>query len=730
MITLGKRHALVVSGWTTIGLSVAAPAHAQTTQLPEIVVTTPSPIVRRTQPGGPVTVVPPAAEPALPGTLPIVTDQFATVAVIPRDDIQRTQANNLGDVLFTRPGMTSSTFAPGASRPVIRGLDNYRVRVQENGVGVNDVSEFAEDHGVPIDPLSAQRVEVVRGPATLRWGSQAIGGVVNVDNNRIPTAIPFGGYSLMLQGAGITVDNGQEGAALLDVGKGNIALHADAFGRRADDYRIPGYPYLFPRAPAPLVFGRQPNAAMRSDGQAVGGSYVFDQGFFGVAVSQFNSFYRIPGIEAAETNTRIDLHQTKVTSKGEYRPLGSAVDAVRFWGGITDYKHDELANEGGFDGVQQSFTNKAQEGRVEVQLAPFDLRFAALTTALGVQGSHQELTSPGVAGALFDPNRTTAAAGFLFNELRFTDTLRMQLAGRIENAAIAGASPDFPADLVPDGSELASVARSREFTPMSAAAGLLKDLPLGLTGSVTAQYVERAPRAPELFSRGVHEATGTFDIGNSSLGIESARTVEVGLRRALGPLRFEATAYYTKFAGFIFRRLTGVTCGEDFESCGVEDELNQAVYTQRDATFRGGEFQAQADILPFKGGFFGIDSQFDIVRATFADGTNVPRIPPQRLGGGVYWRDTNWFARIGILHASAQHDVADNETPTDGYDLLKAEVSYTKRLKASGFGPQEVTLGVVGSNLLDDDVRNHVSFKKDEVLLPGRGVRFFASVRF
>jgi iron complex outermembrane recepter protein len=733
MFSCTRRGLLLGSSAVALLMTGGDGANAQT-QLPEIVVTTPSPIVRRApaRPSGPATVVPvtQAAEPVLQGTLPIVADQFATVTVIPGDEVQRTPANNIGDVLFTRPGMTSSTFAPGASRPIIRGLDNYRVRVQENGIGVNDVSEFAEDHGVPIDPLSAQRMEVVRGPATLRWGSQAIGGVVNVDNNRIPTAIPLGGYSLMLQGAGTTVDSGKEGAALLDVGKGNVALHADAFGRKADDYSIPSYPYLFPPDPAPLVFGRQPNSAMRSDGQAVGGSYIFDQGFVGVAVSQFNSLYRIPGIEATETNTRIDLHQTKVTSKGEFRPQASAVEAVRFWAGVSDYKHDELANEGGFDGVQQSFTNKSQEGRVEVQLAPFDLRFAALTTALGVQGSHQELTSPGLAGGLFDPNRTTAVAGFLFNEFRFTDTLRAQLAGRIENVSINGASPDFPADLVPDGSDLVSIGRSRDFTPMSAAAGLLKDLPFGLVGSITAQYVERAPRAPELFSRGVHEATGTFDIGNPNLTIESAKTVEVGLRRARGPLRFEATAYYTRFAGFIFRRLTGVMCGEDFASCGVEDELNQAVYTQRDAIFRGGEVQTQLDVLPYAGGFFGIDSQYDIVRATFTDGTNVPRIPPQRLGGGVYWRDANWFARVGILHAFAQNDIADNETPTDGYDLLKAEVSYTKRLKTTPVGPQEFTLGVVGTNLLDDDVRNHASFKKDEVLLPGRSVRFYASVRF
>ena len=260
-------------------------------------------------------------------------------------------------------------------------------------------------------------------------------------------------------------------------------------------------------------------------------------------------------------------------------------------------------------------------------------------------------------------------------------------------------------------------------------------MPWNLVGSVTAQYVERAPRAPELLSRGVHEATETFDIGNPNLKIEAARTVEVGIRRARGPFRFEATAYYTKFSGFIFRRLTGETCGEEVDTCtgapffGPGGDLNQAVYSQRDATFRGGEVQAQLDVAPLWGGIWGIDGQYDIVRATFADGTNVPRIPPQRIGGGVFWRDGNMFARVGLLHAFAQNDIAPVETPTNGYDLLKAEFTYTKRLQPTDFGPRAIVLGIVGTNLLDDDVRNSVSFKKDEVLMPGRGVRFFATLR-
>jgi iron complex outermembrane receptor protein len=737
--------------------SSIGPAPAQVA-LPEIVVTAPSPIVRRA-PVAPVvtTIAPPvpAPTPTLQGTLPIVADQFATVTVIPNPEILRTPAATLGDLVFAKPGMTGSSFAPGAaSRPVIRGLDNYRVRIQENGLAVNDVSEISDDHAVPIDPLSARQIEVIRGPATLRWGSQAIGGVVNVDNNRIPTTSPCrsnvlseasGKYPVKapsialqpghcvtgeLKGALTSVDKGLEGAVLLDAGNGPFAFHADAFGRRASDYRIPSYPYLFPPDPAPTVNGRQPNSAMRSDGQSVGGSYLFDGGFVGVAVTQFNSFYQIPGIEATETNARIDLAQTKYTGKGEFRPQSSVIDAVRFWLAATDYRHLELANEGGFDGIQQTFTNKAQEGRVEVQLMPFDLRFAALTTAFGVQAERQNLVGAGVTGGLFDPNNTRSVAGYLFNEFRFTGEFRMQTAGRIERVTVKGSSPDLPADFLPDGAELVAIERGPAFTPKSAAIGFLHDLPWGLVASLTAQHVERAPRAPELLSRGPHEASGTFEIGNPNLTIETAHSLEAGLRRAKGPLRFEATAFYTKYSGFIFRQFTGTRCGDDFDSCGVEDELAQVVYDQRDATFRGVEVASQWDVAPHFTGVWGIDGQFDMVRATFSDGTHVPRVPPMRVGGGVYWRDANWFARIGLLHAFPQNDIAENETPTTGYNLLKAELSYTKKLRQTGPGLHEVTVGIVGNNLLDDDVRNHVSFKKDEVLLPGRSARVFVSAKF
>jgi iron complex outermembrane recepter protein len=748
-------------------VSSAEQGHAQTA-LPEIVVTAPSPIVRRgpsppsrTAPPVPSDTAPsppPEPEPTLPGTLPIVTDQFATVTVVTNEELRRNAAATLGDVLFQKPGITGSSFAPGASsRPIIRGLDVNRVGIVENGVGGGGASDLGEDHYVPIDPLSTNQIEVIRGPATLRYGSQSIGGVVSGTNNRIPEALPcaVSAYapfpvkavaplpvagpcvSFETRGAMTTVDNGLEGAVLLDAGYGNFAVHADAFGRRSSDYRIPSYPYLF--EPGLPFNGRQPNSFARANGQSIGGSYFFDQGFVGLAVTQNNALYGIPTIEGAETNTRIDAHQTKVTTKGEWRSPVPFLDAIRFWGGHTDYKHDELgladAADPASDGIRQTFTNKEQEGRVEVQFAPTSLRLALLTTAVGVQAGHQELTAPGnppgPLSGLFDPNSNRRAAAYAFNEFQFSETLKAQIAGRIETVNLTGTVPDFLAG------DLNPIARDLWFTPKSASFGVIQGLPWDLVGSLTLQYVERAPRPAELFSRGPHDATATFDIGNPNLKIEVAESIELGLRRARGRYRFEATAYYTRFNGFIFRNLTGQTCDETILTCtgppffGDGTELQQAVYFQRDAIFRGGEFQSQLDVSPLWTGWWGIENQFDVVRATFTDGTNVPRIPPVRVGGGLFWRDANWLARVNLLHAFAQNDIAVNETPTAGYNNLRAEISYRWKPKPLlSVGISEMIVGIVGNNLLNDDIRNSVSFTKDQVLMPGRGVRLFANARF
>ena len=740
-----------VRGLLLAGASLAALDHGAAlaqTALPQITVTAPSPIRRAPKPADTAPAQPVIAQPAapspetMPGTLPIVTDQFATVTVVPNEEIRRNGSATLGDLLFDKPGITGSSFAPGASsRPIIRGLDVNRVRIQEDGIGANGASDLGEDHFVPVDPLTTDQVEVIRGPATLRFGSQAIGGVVETQNNRVPTFIPQRGISTEFRGAATSVDNGLNGAVLLDAGGGNFALHADAFGRKADDYRVPHYPYLNPPDPVtapnatqPGNFnGRQPNSSLHTDGQAIGGSYIFNGGFFGVALTQNDALYHIPGIDGENTHTRIDARQTKLLSKGEWRAPAGWIDAIRFWGGATDYKHNELGladpNDLSSDGVRQTFTNKEQEARVEAQLAPFDLRFASLTTAVGVQGGHQELTAPSPDNAgLWDPNTNHRVAAYIFNEFAFTPATKMQIAGRIERVDLSGMARSFDALGV-----MTSMPALPGYTPKSVSIGLIQNFAWDLVGSLTAQYVERAPKPAELFSGGAHDATNTFDKGNPNLQIEAAESLEAGLRRAKGPFHFEATVYYTKFKGFIYRQLTGNTCDADTGACGPGiDGPNEALYSQKDATFRGGEFQSQWDLAPIGSGFFGIEDQADFVRATFSDGANVPRIPPVRVGGGVYWRDPNWLLKVKLLHAFAHSDVAPiAETPTPGYDDLRAEISYTwKAVNPKPAELMEASFGVSGTNLLNRDIRNSVSYNKDEVLMPGANVRVFARVKY
>ncbi|WNV07084.1 TonB-dependent receptor [Tardiphaga sp. 709] len=645
-------------------------------------------------------------------------DAFQSTTLLTGDALQRTTSASIADLLATQPGVAASTFAPGASRPNIRGLDDYRVRIQENGIGSQDASDFSQDHQVPVDPLSADKIEVIRGPATLRYGNQAIGGVVNASNNRIPESLVPDNFSARIKGGGSSVDSSIDGAASIDASGSNVAIHVDAFGRSAGDYRIPGG-------------GVQANTRLRSEGQSVGGSYIFDGGYIGTAIQHITSLYHIPGIAESASRTRIDLEQTKVTSKGEWRAPTDGIAAIRYTFGVSDYKHGELGiGSNGVDGLQNTITNKEIEGRFELDHASVATPLGALTGSWGVQASNRKLATAGLLGGLLAPTNTDTAAGFVFEQLQLSDTLKFQAAGRIEHLSVSGMAPIFPSNFLPPPDTFSETAATRDFASKSFSFGLLKSLPWDMVANLSVQRAQRAPAAPELYSRGSDGASGTFVIGNPDLKIETAESVEVGLKRSSGQLRFEASLYYTRYLDFIFKQVTGNFCTDTFASCGATGPLLQVAYGQRDANFRGAELMAQLDVTPLSDGMLGIDTQFDVVRATFADGSNVPRIAPMRVGGGVWWRSAEWYARLGVLHAFTQNDIALNETSTAGYNLLKAEVSYTHTFAKVDGGLRDITFGVTGDNLLDEQVRNHISFKKAEVLQPGRGVRLFTSMRF
>ncbi len=673
---------------------------------------------------------PVAAPQVAPTATPrVATQPYAPLSTITSGEIQQTQTQNFGDIFFSQPGATSSTFAPGASRPILRGLSDDRIRVQENGLGTGDVAALSPDHAVPIDPLAIGKIEIYRGPSALRYGSQAIGGIVEAINNRIPTYAPWGGVAAEIKTGLNSVDNSWESALLLDAGSKNAAIHADISGRRASNYWIPSYPYLFPTDPPPVVNGRQPNSALTAESASAGGSWLFDGGYAGAAVTRFITDYQIPGLEASEKRAHIRLEQTKFTSKGEFRPSLSPIYAVRYWAGVTDYKHHEMGiNDIGFEQIAGTFLNREKEGKVEVETMSLSTPFGAWTSFFGAQGSHQQIDTSGEA--LLFPARTRSAATYWFNELAHAPVLRSQFAVRVENVKIDGTAVNFPANFLPPPDDPDSFARSVSFAPKSVSYSLIRDLPYDMQANFNLQRIERAPRAWELFAKGPHDATQTFDIGNPNLTIETASSAEIGLKRVLGNFRFDGKAYYTRFNNFIYQQPTGIYCGEEFATCGVETELLQTAIAQRDATFWGGELAWQWDVVPVGPGVFGVDGQYDTVRATFTDGSNVPRIPPQRLGGGAYWRSDNWFVRAGLLHAFAQYDLAPYETPTAGYNLVKAEIVNKQYWRDSPWGPVELTTGLVGNNLLDADIRNSVQFRKDEILLPGRSVKLYLNAKF
>ena len=690
------------------------------TQLPGVVVTTPSPVVAPRPAAapaqGPAATQLPTTPPAdIPSLTFIAPDAFVLLTIVTAREITATPGATLTDSLQYKPGIAGTTFAPGANRPVIRGLDSFRVRVQENGIGAHDVSAMSEDHAIPIDPYAADQLEVVRGPATLRYGSQAIGGVVNASNQRIPEFIPPRGFRAETRGGLTSVDNGADGAFKVTAGAGNFAVHADAFGRRTEDYDTP--------------HGRQLNSFVDSDGFALGTSLVGKDGYVGVAFVNFNSLYGIPGGEAAEEGKRIDVQQNKVLSKGEWRVRSHGIEAIRYWFGASSYAHNELLIPDGELEIGSRFTNREQEGRIEVQHQPVKTALGELRGAVGTQIGHRNVEGLSFEGdSLLDPARTNSVAAFWFEELQVTSRLRLQAAARIEQTKVDGTGLDFTDPLAP-----ALISEAPTFKPKSVSAGILYELPLSVVARVTAQHVERSPADAELFSKGAHEATGTFEIGNPFLTLEKANTYELGFKRAKGQLRFDASAYYTKFDGFIFKQATGETCEATLDSCtpaGGGGDLAQILFQQRNAIFYGAELLTELDVGRIHKGVWGIDGQYDFVRAWFDDAQNgnVPRMPPHRAGLGIYYRDANWYARTGFLHAFEQDKIGQFETPTAGYTLLNADLAYTYRRDGSGVIP-EVTVGIKGENLLDDDVRNSVSFKKDEVLLQGQNVRLYGIVK-
>jgi iron complex outermembrane recepter protein len=606
-------------------------------------------------------------------------DTPSIVAQVGRDDILQTSGGNLADALANVPGVAASGFAAGASRPIIRGMDGSRVKLVENGLGSSDVSDIGPDHGVPLDPLSTQSIEVVRGAATLRYGSQAIGGVVNVLNNRVPAALPGKTFSGEASAAYGSAANAGDGSLLADFATGPFAIHADAFYRTAGNYGTP--------------LGTQDNSFFIGNGFALGGSYFFGKdSHTGAALVQYDAKYGIPSDTAY-----ILMRQTKFLSRSSfgwgYEPLG----ALNLDASYANYSHEEKNPDGS---VNTTFKNKELNLRAEQvvgAIGPFS------SAAAGFEVQNRDYSAIGEDSAYLFPTVTTAMAGYVFAEAPLTAPLHLEFSARAENVHISGT----PAS---------GVAMERDFTPLSAAAGLLympaKWLKLGLTASTAG----RAPAQTELFSRGAHDGPGTFETGDPALKIERANALEGSVRLRFAKFTLDFSAWSSWFDNYVYGRLTGRSCDEDGNCVpGDANELRELLYGQQGAHFRGLEGKGRYLLFDGQPGALAVEFQGDVVRATLNGGGNVPRLPPWRLGGGLAWESDAFDAGVHVVVHGKQTSFGAFDTPTPSFTEVNVNLGWRP---APGY-----EIDLVGHNLTDAVERNAASFNKDEVVMPGRDIR-------
>ncbi|MBA3848854.1 MAG: TonB-dependent receptor [Opitutus sp.] len=601
----------------------------------------------------------------------------------------------IGDTLAGEPGISSSSFGPGASRPVIRGLGGDRVRVLQGGIGTLDASVVSPDHAVSVDPLLIDRIEIVRGPATLLYGGSAIGGVVNVIDARIPEELPArareGRTEVRLGGAA----NERAAAGLVTGKAGQFAWRLDGFTRRTDDVQIPGLlesdalRAAREAAGAPggarPVSGYLPNSATDTSGAGAAVAYHGARGHLGISYSGLDSLYGVPSraFEDGE-GVRIDLRQRRWDLHAEAHEPLPWLRVAKLQFGRADYRHAEL--EG--DEIGTRVGNRAYEGRIELLHTPL----AGLEGALGAQVSRSDFTAAGEE-AFVPSSVTTNQAVFLYEEVP-GKALTWQFGGRVERQKIAPAA----------GTGLAS----RTHTSSSLSAGAIWKLPATTSLAVSLSRSERAPNAQELFADGPHAGTGSYEIGDASLGRERAHGIDVSLRKRTGGLTGVATAFATDFDGFIFEEPTGA------ELAG----LPVYRFVQNDARFRGAELELIAhlhDAAPHQ-----VDLRLvtDTVRATNrTTGQPLPRITPTRLGAGIDYRHGALSASLDVRQGLRAKRLAPGELPTPGYTQVNLAAAWRFKL-----GPTDGEVFARASNLTDETIRLHTSFVKDIAPQPGRSI--------
>ncbi|RZL65718.1 MAG: TonB-dependent receptor [Variovorax sp.] len=687
-----------------------------------------------------------AAPPAAAPTLNTVTisasglelggdDMTTPTTVLEGDALVLQRGANLGETLERENGVRATHFGAGASRPVIRGLDGPRVKLLSDGAEIQDASTISPDHAVASEPLLARQIEVLRGPSALAYGGGAVGGVVNILDNKIPTRLPINGFegSVELQG------RSREGAGAFELTKGvgsNLVLHLEGARREADDYRVG----------AGWSGGRRVDGSYSdSDSLSAGLSWIGSRGYLGVAYTRMNSRYGLPGHnhsfegchphgshlhcpaqdahghghddhdaheeeghddaaaghgghaahgeEAGHAGSHgvpwVDLRSERLDLRGEYRDPLPGFSRVRLRAAVTNYRHHEIE-----DGeIATTFRNKSHEGRLELEHHPL----AGWRGLIGLQTSQRKFSALGEE-AYVAPTKTDKNAVFLLEEKRFGD-VRVEAALRHEWQRIDVESTTQP-DTRHSGTSVSTGAVWR-FTP-------------GYSLGASLSRTQRLPTAEELYADGLHLATSTYEVGNAALKKETSQNVDLTLAKTSGDTTFSVTGFHNRVKNYIYANTL-----DNFEG------LQLIEYAQRDATFTGVEAQIRQKLNPV----FGVTLFGDYVRAkldaTGAGNRNLPRIPAQRVGVRLDASYQGWGGLVEVYRMNSQQRVAEYESSTPGYTMVNLGASYKTRINRF-----DTLFYARADNLTNELAFSHTSFIKNAAPLRGRSFTLGARVTF
>lgn len=639
------------------------------------------------------------------------------VTVLKGEALEDKVANSIGETLQFEPGISSSSFGPGVGRPVIRGQTGPRAAVIQNGITIQDASAISPDHANATEPMLAESIEVIRGPATLLYGSGTIGGVVNVIDNRIPSQSPEG-VEMGVEYRHNTVNDQNTSAVVLDAGSDKVALHFDGFYRDSNDVRIPGYAIDDPDTPPEHnTDGYIANSDSRGKAYTAGISFIDDWGYVGVSGSQLQDNYGLPPgghdghdhddeheeeheeheedehDDEHDETVRIDLDQRRFDVKTELYHPASRVEALRLHLVKNDYEHTEL--EG--DEVGTKYRNDAINFRGEM----VHHALAGFHGAFGIDYGARTFSAEGEE-ALVTKSDIRNAGLFLLEDFH-TDKWTYEFGARLDHQSIT-----------PDDKSLPDTSHSAFSVSASALWSVTEHNNLSLSLS----RAQRAPSIEELYSNVtneasgeyvIHAATGAVEIGDVDLKTETSFNTELGWRHMSERFSVGANLYYNHIDDYIYQ----YNSGETFE----DTDAPIYYYQQQTATFRGIELDMTVALLNRNGHEVDLDLFGDAVRATLDDtDEDVPRLPPARIGAQLNYKQSHWWTYVRAFHNMAQNNPGEDETPTDGYTRIDAAVYY-KLPVADGL----LTMFLKGNNLSNAEIRNSTSFLRDIAPEPGRG---------